>query len=143
VWHRLRATALTIDKASQGQNRIGFIPTYLPFTAYQMVSRSLPPSIAQTSSARRATSRWWHKPPQLAVSFILQPSGCALSRNEQCKTQPKKKSPTALTNSGNRRVSPRAGIKEFYHQAEQELRNEDKSSPLRTPESHIEGDGER
>jgi hypothetical protein len=38
-------------------------------------------------------------------------SGCALSRNEQCKTQPKKKSPTALTNSGNRRVGPRAGIR--------------------------------
>jgi hypothetical protein len=31
---------------------------------------------------------------------------------------------------------PEGRDKEFYHQAEQELRNEDKSSPLRTPESH-------
>ena len=38
---------------------------------------------------------------------------------------------------------PEGRDKEFYHQAEQELRNEDKSSPLRTPESHTEGDGER
>ena len=39
---------------------------------------------------------------------------------------------------------PEGRDKEFYHLAEQELRNEDKSSPLRTtPESHIEGDGER
>ena len=38
---------------------------------------------------------------------------------------------------------PEGRDKEFYHQAEQELRNEDKSSPLRTPESHTEDDGER
>ena len=38
---------------------------------------------------------------------------------------------------------PEGRDKEFYHQAEQELRNEDKSSLRRTPESHTEGDGER
>jgi len=31
---------------------------------------------------------------------------------------------------------PEGRDEEFYHQAEQELRNEDKSSPLRTPDNH-------
>jgi hypothetical protein len=30
---------------------------------------------------------------------------------------------------------PEGRDKEFYHQAEQELRNEDESSPLRTPDN--------
>jgi hypothetical protein len=30
---------------------------------------------------------------------------------------------------------PEGRDEEFYHQAEQELRNEDKSSPLRTPDN--------
>jgi hypothetical protein len=30
---------------------------------------------------------------------------------------------------------PAGRDEEFYHQAEQELRNEDKSSPLRTPDT--------
>ena len=30
---------------------------------------------------------------------------------------------------------PQGRDKEFYHQAQQELRNEDKSSPLRTPDN--------
>ncbi len=30
---------------------------------------------------------------------------------------------------------PEGKDKEFYHQAEQELRNEDESSPLRTPDN--------
>jgi hypothetical protein len=30
---------------------------------------------------------------------------------------------------------PEGRDKEFYHQAEQELRNEDKASPLRTPDN--------
>jgi hypothetical protein len=30
---------------------------------------------------------------------------------------------------------PKDRDQDFYHQAEQELRNEDKSSPLRTPET--------
>jgi Protein of unknown function (DUF2934) len=30
---------------------------------------------------------------------------------------------------------PEGKDQEFYHQAEQELRNEDKSSPLRTPDN--------
>jgi hypothetical protein len=40
-------------------------PTYQPFTACRMALRLLPPIMAPTSNARRATSRRCHRPPQV------------------------------------------------------------------------------
>ena len=57
--------------------------TRLPCSLSRTASRSFPPSMAPTSSARRATSRWCHKLPQLAASFI--PPKLAMSLVGKCR----------------------------------------------------------